>query len=246
MDTIDFYINFVLLLIGFFETFGAGWVYHIEDTIANLGPEVVFTYMFTNFGSVVIACGLWFGLSDNAVWGGFLGLALCILCGLGLTYVMLAKKIAEQPDRWTWSSILYELCLKNVMDLRAELSEVVGYMPWVWAFAMKTIIPHIILILFINLAQSSNSSGDPLFGNYGGYISWPYQVLGVLCVVFVGCIILVGAAMPVLFEPFDIPFNKKGTMATNDHWEKSIEYVENGRNKDDESETSGSMERADA
>lgn len=72
MDTIDFYINFVLLLIGFFETFGAGWVYHIEDTIANLGPEVVFTYMFTNFGSVVIACGLWFGLSDNAVWGGFL------------------------------------------------------------------------------------------------------------------------------------------------------------------------------
>lgn len=26
LDSIDFYINFILLLLGFFETFGAGWV----------------------------------------------------------------------------------------------------------------------------------------------------------------------------------------------------------------------------
>lgn len=208
LDSVDFYINFVLLLSGFFETFSAGWVYHIEEQINVLGPEVVFVYLFSTFGSFVVASGLWFGLKDNAVWGGFVGLVLCYAIGMGATYMLLAKKIKEEPEKWTWSTILYELCLKNVMDLRSEMSAVVGYIPWIWAFAMKHLIPQILLILFINLAQSTNEDGDPLFGNYEGYVSWPYQVLGILCVVFAICLILIGIAMPVIYEPFDKPYQE--------------------------------------
>jgi hypothetical protein len=209
LDSVDFYINFILILIGFFETFGAGWIYHIEDQVTSLGPEIVFVYTFTHFGSLVIASGLWFGLDvDKAVWGGFLGLFLCVSVGLGATFFLLAKKIAQEPEKWNWNTILYELCLKNVMDLRAELSSVVGYMPWVWAFAMKNICPHILLVLFINLAQSENGEGDPLFGNYSGYVAWPFQILGILAVVFAGTLILVGIAMPLVYEPYDIPYLK--------------------------------------
>lgn len=37
LDAVDYYINFVLLITGFFETFGAGWIYHIEEQIMSLG-----------------------------------------------------------------------------------------------------------------------------------------------------------------------------------------------------------------
>lgn len=209
LDSVDFYINFVILLTGFFETFGAGWVYGIEQQIAKLGPAIVFIYMFTNFGSVVVASGLWFGLDpDNATWGGFLALFLCYFTGIAVTGVLLSKKMAQEPGVWTWRSITYEIGLKNVMDLRQELADVVGYMPWLWAFMMKCCIPHILLILFVNLAQSTNADGKSLFGHYGGYVTWPYQVLGILCVVFVGCLVLVGIARPQVYEQYDIPYWK--------------------------------------
>jgi len=233
LDTIDFYINFVLLLTGFFETFGAGWIYHLEEQIKTLGPEVVFTYMFTTFGSIIVACGLWFGLDNNAVWGGFLGFFVCYFAGLGVTYILLKKKMVQEPQ-WTWKTITYELCLKNVMDLRAELSDVVGYMPWIWAFMMKNLIPHILLILFINLAQSDNAEGEPLFGHYGGYVTWPFQVLGILCVAFAGCLILVGAAMPAVYEPYDIPYRK--ALAAAQAPQKEVEGMETDEKKDLSSE----------
>ena len=211
LDTIDFYINFVLLLTGFFETFGAGWIYGIEQTIQNLGSTIVVAYMFTNFGSIIVACCLWFGMNDpdNAVWAGFVALFLCYAVGMAVTGYLLNAKIQQQQqsqqNEWTWSSILYELCLSNVMNLKNDLQEVVGYMPWMWAFAMKYFLPQILLILFINLAQSENGEGNPLFGNYGGYVPWPFQILGILCVVFAGILVLVGIATPNVYLGFDIP-----------------------------------------
>ena len=46
--------------------------------------------------------------------------------GMAVTCFFLSGRMAQDP-RWTWSSILYELCLKNVMDLRADLETHVGY-----------------------------------------------------------------------------------------------------------------------
>lgn len=205
LDTIDYYINFVLLLIGLFETFAAGWVFGLEEQIALLGPTIVFLYMFTNFGSVILACGLWFGLNnDNAVWGGFVGLIGSYLVGMAIVLYLLKKKRDANPGKWTWKKILYEISFRNVMTLKKELSTVVGYVSTAWAVGMRQLIPHLLLIAFINLAAADNADGKSLFGHYSGYPMWPYQVLGILCVVFVAMLFLIGLASPHVYEGFDV------------------------------------------
>lgn len=37
LDVVDFYINFVMLIVGFFESFAAGWVYGLAETVDNCG-----------------------------------------------------------------------------------------------------------------------------------------------------------------------------------------------------------------
>ncbi|KAL3913435.1 MAG: hypothetical protein SGARI_000659 [Bacillariaceae sp.] len=210
LDTIDFYINFVLLIIGFFETFGAGWVFGIEEQIESLGVPIVSTYMFGNFGSVILACGLWFGLPvDQAVWGGFLGLILFWGACMTAVFFMMRKLKAEDPDKWTWKALIYEVACSNVLRMRNELVEVVGYVPVVWAMALKQLIPHVLLILFINLCRAENADGNSLFGHYEGYVAWPFQVLGIVTVVWVIIILLVGFAAPALFEGADVAHRVK-------------------------------------
>jgi len=205
LDTINFYINFVMLLVNIFETFAAGWMFGLEEQIERLGPTIVFIYMFTNFGSIIIACGLWFGLNgESAVWGGFLGLIVSYLFGMCVEYFLLKKKMAEHPGKWTWKSIVYELTFRNVMELKKQLSSVVGYVSTLWAVAMRQLIPQLLLILFINLARSDNAAGESLFGHYGEYISWPFQVLGILCILFAGMLFLIGLATPKAYEGFDL------------------------------------------
>ena len=48
-------INFVMLLVGCFECFAVGFIYRIEDQIASLGAEVVFSYITTTV-SVLDVC----------------------------------------------------------------------------------------------------------------------------------------------------------------------------------------------
>ena len=87
LDTIDYYINFVMLLVGGFECFAAGWVYKIENQVENLGAAIVFSHMCTYFGAFVLACCLWFGLSnaDDALWAGFAGLVGFYVLGMSYT-----------------------------------------------------------------------------------------------------------------------------------------------------------------
>lgn len=52
------YNNFVILLVAFNETFGAGWIYTIEKQCAVLGCcASVFAYMATHLRSVLPASG---------------------------------------------------------------------------------------------------------------------------------------------------------------------------------------------
>ena len=205
LDTVDYYINFCLLLIGLFETFGAGWIFGIEKQIEELGASIVFSFMFANFGSVILACGLWFGLDrDSEVWAGFVALIGSYILGVGVTLFFCSLKIKQDPEKWNWSSILYAVGLQNVMSLREELESICGYMPWVWGFAMKHFIPQVLLILFFNLGWSDNKAGDPNLGNYGGYVKTPYQLVGIMLVCFTFLTVLVGLVAPALFEPFDL------------------------------------------
>ena len=63
-DILDTLSNFVMLLVGFFETFAAGWIFGIEHQLQEFGAPAVYCYFAANFGSIIIACGLWFGLDD--------------------------------------------------------------------------------------------------------------------------------------------------------------------------------------
>lgn len=108
--------------------------------------------------------------------------------------------MADEPGRWTWGSIFWKLGFGNVMDLRDQLSSTIGFLPKIWAFMMKQVLPHIILILFINLARSNNSDGESLFGNYGNYVQWPFQVLGYLSVIFAFFLFLLGLVAPSAYD----------------------------------------------
>lgn len=120
-----------------------------------MGAGAVYSYLAANFGSVVVACAVCFGANDFAAGGGFVALFGCYFLGLGVTAYFLKKRMDEEPDKWTWSSIIYAVSFKNVMDLRNQLSSVIGYLPKVWAVMMKQMIPQLILILFVNLVCSN-------------------------------------------------------------------------------------------
>ena len=64
LDATDYYINFVMLLVGFFETFAAGWIFGLEAQMKQFGAKAVVAYLFANFGSVLIACIFWFSLPN--------------------------------------------------------------------------------------------------------------------------------------------------------------------------------------
>ena len=61
LDVVDYYINFVMLLVGGFECFAAGWVYNIEKQVERTNLAIVSTYFMTPFGSVICACAVCLG-----------------------------------------------------------------------------------------------------------------------------------------------------------------------------------------
>ena len=163
--------------------------------------------MGANFGSVALACGIWFGVNkdDGAIWGGFVALFGWYFAGIALTLFFLNKKMAEEPDKWTWHTILWEISFKNVYDLTQRIKPVVGYFPFAWCFLVKQFMPHVLLILFVNLAQSDNGYGEPILGNYGNYATRPFQVLGVLTFVFAASLFMLGFIVPQLYYPLRLP-----------------------------------------
>lgn len=206
LDTVDWYINFVLLLVGGFECFAAGWVYNIEGQIERLGANIVFSYMFTTFGSVILACGLWFSKNDNnpdeALWAGFVGLITCYVIGLAVVIFLMHKK--KQVDQsLSWKGMFHDLLMRNVLELTNDLSQVVGWMPSVWGFLIKHFIPPVLIVLFALGADEDtvDSEGNTVkkFGNYGNYPTRPYQVLGILVVCFTGFLFVSSLVFPQMY-----------------------------------------------
>ncbi|KAL7527182.1 hypothetical protein ACHAXR_002752, partial [Thalassiosira sp. AJA248-18] len=215
LDTIDYYINFVMLLVGGFECFAAGWIYKIEGQVERTSVGIVSAYMATTFGSVTLACVLWFGLNntDDALWAGFVGWALFYFIGIAFVTFLMKKEIQNSPGK-TLKDMYYDLVMRNVMELRSDLSEVVGYIPIVWAVLIKHFIPPVIIILFSLDADATNANGEKNFGHYGGYETNPYQVLGILIVVFAGFLFVSSIVFPKMYDAFEKPEEVKKANAS--------------------------------
>ena len=200
LDVVDFYINFVMIIVGFFEAFGSGWAYGMVHQTKLLGTAPVVAYVGANFLSVFVGCALWFGVKgEHAVWSGFVGLIATYTCGIAATTFYLSKRLA-QDSKYTWTSIWWELSFGNIVRLRDRIQPVIGAVPFIWCFLIKQFIPHILIILFINLATSDTGDGDPLFGNYGGYENQPFQALGILSFLFTLVIVIIGVIFPKIYE----------------------------------------------
>lgn len=197
LDVVDFYINFLMILVGFFECFALGWVAGLDEQCETLGTTTMAVYMFTTFGSVITASGVWFGA--KSLWGGFVTLIVFYVIGMGVTMHLLKKVKDSEPERWTWKSILFALTFKNIDDYTKKLEEKVGHIPSVWGFLIKHFIPPILLIMFALGASAKNDDGKPVFGYYGGYVAWPFQVMGILIVALAAIAVLVSFAAPGLY-----------------------------------------------
>jgi solute carrier family 6 GABA transporter-like protein 1 len=216
LDAVDFYINFVLLFVGFLETFSAGWVYGHENTISKCGAPAFFSYMIANFGSVFLACGIWFG--TQSVWGGFVALFVWYLIGIAFTGLFLVLKMNES-EGISWPDMLWELSFKNMFDLKDRIEPVVGWIPRIWCLLIKQFIPHVLLILFINLAQSKTDDGEPSFGGIYGLPTKPFQIIGILCFAFALFLFSVGLLIPSFYDVLAPPV---GSVEPEEGWEKDV------------------------
>ena len=171
LDVVDYYINFVMLLVGGFECFAAGWVYNIEKQVERTNLAIVSTYFMTTFGSVICACAVWFGMKDgnNAVWAGFVTLVAFYFFGMAVVTFLVKKEMQVNPEK-TMRGMFWDVMMRNVMELRDDLSAKVGYLPAAWAFLIKHFIPPVIIILFSLGADAENANRDKVFGHYGGYV----------------------------------------------------------------------------
>jgi solute carrier family 6 GABA transporter-like protein 1 len=205
LDAIDFYINFVMILVGFFEAFGSAWAYDIIGQLERQSAPVVYSFMTANFGAVILGCILWYTLpADSAVWGGFVGYFVWYFVFVGVTGYFISIHVKSSDGKWTMGAMWYEVYFGNIVALRDRMKDVIGGVPFIWCVLMKHFIPHVLIILFVNLAQTKNDDGKPKLGNYGDYPR-PYQVLGCLVVAFTLVLFLVGVFLPDLYAPLALP-----------------------------------------
>jgi hypothetical protein len=152
--------------------------------------------VLANFLPVVFACALWFGIEgDRAPLAGFMGLFGSSLLGVALTTYFLNEKMQEEPGKWTWRSIWWELTFSNIFALKNRVQPTIQYIPNMWAYLIKGVIPHLLIVVFIN-AAATKQDGENVFGNYGGYPTTPYQVMGFICIAFALVLFVVGFIYP--------------------------------------------------
>jgi hypothetical protein len=208
-----------MILVGFFEAFGSAWAYDIVGQFERQSKPVVYSFFTANFGAVVLGCILWYGIESRAaIWAGFVGFIGWYFFFLGVTHYYIKQVLANDTDnKWTTKSLWYEVYFGNIVALRDRMEIHIGHVPFVWCLLMKHFIPHVLIILFVNLAQSTVVSEEtdldkPLLGNYGGYPFAPYQILGILVVVFTLILFLVGVIFPDLYAPLALPQTKEAEM----------------------------------
>ena len=218
LDVIDFYINFIMLLVGFLEAFGASWAFGILEQYQIVGPKPILAYMFANFMPIAIAIGFWSTDSNFLSWAGLAAAFATGIFGLLLTHWLLMRRMARQPGRWTKKSIWFECAFGNIGRLREQIQPVIGNIPFIWVVLIKNLVPHTCIVLFFNLLTSPGGAGS-----YAGYAIRPFQLLGLLCFIFAIFLFFVGLLVPEAYEPLALPQTNIDLSAMGDFPEKDPE-----------------------
>lgn len=223
LDAVDFYVNFIMILIGFFQCFAAGWMFELDEQIDILGKPIVYLYMFSTFASVIIASMLWFAVEGiQNMLSGFIALIVIYVLGMAGVLFMLSKK--KKEGDWTWKSILYQLMFSNIFELRDQLSSSgVGYIPGIWCILIKHVIPSLLLMLFVNLAAAKTDDGKSKFGNYEGYVTYPYQFIGILIVALTLFLLALGFVRP---DTYDILADPEDESTLKDKMDSGVNNVD--------------------
>jgi len=221
MDTVDFYMNYVVLFLGFCKALSVGWIVGMKKQVEALGNRwnIVYMYFGTTFGSFLFASLVWFGVKGDTFWLGFI--SLIVIYGSGMGYCLSnLKTLVDDDTSVSMTSLRTELLMGNVLELRSQLeasSTLEGYMyiPWIWAFLMKHVIPQVLLLLFFNLFFAQTDYGTISFGNYNGYTTWPYQFVGVSAALLVFGMVFVGVLTSKIYDflidPTTVVLTKSGT-----------------------------------
>jgi uncharacterized RDD family membrane protein YckC len=155
--------------------------------------------VLANFLPIFIACGMWFGIEgDRAPLAGFMGLIGSSLVGVAVTAYFLNERMQEEPGKWTWGSIWWEVTFSNIFALKNRVQPTIQYIPDLWAYLIKGVIPHLLIIVFINAAVTE-VDGVTVFGSYGNYPTMPYQVMGFVCIAFALILFIVGFFFPNIY-----------------------------------------------
>eukprot|EP00956_Cyclotella_meneghiniana_P010866 scaffold15231_cov66-Cyclotella_meneghiniana.AAC.4 len=184
-----------------------GWIAGLEEQCKDLGSKTMLSFIFTTFGSIIAASGVWFGIpnGNSAILGGFVTWFVFYMTGMMVTLCLLKKTRDSEEHQPSWKELLYNLYFKNVQDYVEKIKKQIGYMPFIWGVLIKHFIPPVLMVVFVLGAVAKNPEGVSVFGHYGGYVAWPYQILGVLTFCFTAATILVGAAAPNLYNLTFVP-----------------------------------------
>lgn len=225
LDVTDFYVNFMMLLVGLFETFAIGWIYGIEDQIKVLGTVPVVGFMLATFAPIVLASGFWFGLENRAIMWGFISLGIGYFLLMSLVLLLLARKVFSD-EGLTWRTALKELLMGNVLKFRRDVTGIVRYIPLLWFVLIRHFIPQILLILFANLASSKTKATKSKFGHYEDY-SAGYQALGITVFSISLGLLLTGVLIPRAYACFDVKHIENGDVTGSQ--ENKDEVIKGGQ-----------------
>jgi len=222
METIDYYINVVMLFVGICETLAACWAFRMEETIIVCGflpTFLLFCSIF--FSSLLAAVGGFIGGSITA------GITLGCLSALGFFTASLYFLKTRGTMELGYKDKLYELLLGNVEYLRfrfnrgshddlmtAQTQKWYRVIPRSWSWNIKFGVPPILILLLFNIlcAEVDNDDGgqheEVQFGTFRG-LATGYQAIGMFVASFGIVMVFLGLACPQLFEGLEYQSSDK-------------------------------------
>merc|ERR1719270_124796 len=197
LDTVDYYINVLMLFVGYMECVSVGWVAYSSEQIEKIGKPAYLLAFGSMVASSVLGPYIGFGIggySDQAEAGTVVGLMLgFVLFAMGIGgSCYLAKKHGS-------TSAVYDTLLFNIETLREKLNDKCGApvgnfsIPMLWSLLIKFFIPPVLMCMLMLKLRS------PAFGAYEGYPSY-YQFWGIAIILAPLAIFVMGMVKPELLD----------------------------------------------